>query len=249
MMGVVQIRLVILASIVCLWEFIAWSGWLYEEVFPSGYLVLTAAGHLLADAQFYTHLLVTLIEILVGLLISIVLGVATGLVLGVSQQLYRSMDPILVALATTPKIVFFPVIMLLVGIGTESKIAMGALSAYFPIALSSAASIRAVPQVLIDVGRALKLNRWQMARSIYVPAVVPELLTGVRLGLGVCIIGVLLAEIKMSNQGLGFMAIEYYNLFDIPSLYAALLVIFLIAIAINTVIDQVLRRVTAYRQG
>jgi NitT/TauT family transport system permease protein len=87
-----------------------------------------------------------------------------------------------------------------------------------------------------------------MARTIYVPAVLPELLTGVRLGLGVCIIGVLLAEIKMSNQGLGFMAIEYYNLFDIPSLYAALLVIFLIAIAINAVIDHLLRVATAHRE-
>lgn len=247
-MGIVQIRVSIVLVMVGLWELIAWSGWLYQEVFPSGLVVLGSVGRLVVDAAFYQHLVVTLVEILAGLLIAIVLGVSTGLLLGVSQQLYRGMDPILVALATTPKIVFFPVIMLLVGIGTESKIAMGALSAYFPIALSSAASVRSVPQVLIDVGRALKLSRWQMARTIYVPAVLPELLTGVRLGLGVCIIGVLLAEIKMSNQGLGFMAIEYYNLFDIPSLYAALFVIFLIAIAINTVIDHLLRVATAHRE-
>ena len=248
MMGIVQIRLTIVLVMVGIWELIAWSGWLYQEVFPSGLIVLASVGQLVVDGAFYQHLMVTLVEILVGLLIAIVLGVSTGLLLGVSEQLYRGMDPILVALATTPKIVFFPVIMLLVGIGTESKIAMGALSAYFPIALSSAASVRSVPQVLIDVGRALKLSRWQMARTIYVPAVLPELLTGVRLGLGVCIIGVLLAEIKMSNQGLGFMAIEYYNLFDIPSLYAALLVIFLIAIAINAVIDHLLRVATAHRE-
>ncbi len=248
MMGIVQIRLAIVLVMVGIWELIAWSGWLYQEVFPSGLIVLASVGQLVVDGAFYQHLMVTLVEILVGLLIAIVLGVSTGLLLGVSEQLYRGMDPILVALATTPKIVFFPVIMLLVGIGTESKIAMGALSAYFPIALSSAASVRSVPQVLIDVGRALKLSRWQMARTIFVPAVLPELLTGVRLGLGVCIIGVLLAEIKMSNQGLGFMAIEYYNLFDIPSLYAALLVIFLIAIAINAVIDHLLRVATAHRE-
>ena len=72
----------------------------------------------MVDGAFYQHLMVTLVEILVGLLIAIVLGVSTGLLLGVSEQLYRGMDPILVALATIPKIVFFPVIMLLVGIWT-----------------------------------------------------------------------------------------------------------------------------------
>lgn len=246
-MAIWQIRLSMILAIMALWEFVAWSDWFYHEVFPSGIVVVAAAGNLLTDAVFFDHLAITLFEILLGLGLAILFGVGSGLLLGVSQNLYRGLDPILVALATTPKIVFFPVIMLMVGIGTESKVAMGALSAYFPIALSSAASVRSVPQVFIDTGRAFGLSRWQLARAIYIPAVLPELLTGIRLGLGVCIIGVLLAEIKMSNQGLGFLAIEYYNLFDIPSLYAALIVIFLIAIGINGVIDRLVSAATAYR--
>ena len=86
-----------------------------------------------------------------------------------------------------------------------------------------------------------------MIRFIYIPAVLPELLTGVRLGLGVCIIGVLLGEIKISDQGLGFMAIEYYNMFNVPALYASLIVIFGVAIAINLAIDFILSKAVINR--
>jgi len=72
-------------------------------------------------------------------------------------------------------------------------------------------------------------------------------LTGVRLGLGVCIIGVLLGEIKISNQGLGFMAIEYYNMFNVPALYASLIVIFGMAVVINLAIDFILSKAVINR--
>ena len=236
------IRVSIVLVVVAIWEGISHSGLFYDEVFPSIVEILSELIVLLSDADFYRHIFVTLFEIILGLTLAIVFGGISGVLIGSSTSIYRGMDPILVALATTPKIIFFPIIMLLVGIGIESKVAMGALSAYFPISLSTAAGIRSVPQVFIDSGKSFHLTKIQLIRFIYLPAVFPELLTGVRLGLGVCIIGVLLAEIKISNQGLGFIAIEYYNLFNVPALYASLLVIFGIAISINVLIDYLLSK-------
>lgn len=240
------IRLSLLVFAVAAWELVSYSGLFYEEVFPSIVTILSELTNLLQTSEFYGHTWVTLFEVGAGLFFAVSLGGVTGVMIGSSHVLHRGLDPILVALATTPKIIFFPIIMLLVGIGVESKIAMGAL-AYFPICLSTAAGIRSVPQVYIDSAKSFDVSRLQLIRFIYIPAVLPELLTGVRLGLGVCIIGVLLGEIKISNQGLGFMAIEYYNMFNVPALYASLIVIFGVAIAINLAIDFILSKAVINR--
>jgi len=241
------IRLALLVFTIACWELISYSGLFYKEVFPSITTILWELTILLRTSEFYGHTWVTLFEVGAGLFFAISLGGVTGIIIGSSQVLHRGLDPILVALATTPKIIFFPIIMLLVGIGVESKIAMGALSAYFPICLSTAAGIRSVPQVFIDSAKSFAVSRLQLIRFIYFPAVLPELLTGVRLGLGVCIIGVLLGEIKISNQGLGFMAIEYYNMFNVPALYASLIVIFGMAVVINLAIDYILSKAVINR--
>ncbi|MDA8704475.1 ABC transporter permease [Litoricolaceae bacterium] len=241
------IRLALLVLTIACWELISYSGLFYKEVFPSITTILSELTILLQTSEFYGHTWVTLFEVGAGLFFAISLGGVTGIIIGSSHVLHRGLDPILVALATTPKIIFFPIIMLLVGIGVESKIAMGALSAYFPICLSTAAGIRSVPQVFIDSAKSFGVSRLQLIRFIYFPAVLPELLTGVRLGLGVCIIGVLLGEIKISNQGLGFMAIEYYNMFNVPALYASLIVIFGMAVVINLAIDFILSKAVINR--
>ena len=241
------IRLALLVFTIACWELISYSGLFYKEVFPSITTILSELTILLQTSEFYGHTWVTLFEVGAGLFFAISLGGMTGIIIGSSHVLHRGLDPILVALATTPKIIFFPIIMLLVGIGVESKIAMGALSAYFPICLSTAAGIRSVPQVFIDSAKSFAVSRLQLIRFIYFPAVLPELLTGVRLGLGVCIIGVLLGEIKISNQGLGFMAIEYYNMFNVPALYASLIVIFGMAVVINLAIDFILSKAVINR--
>jgi len=241
------IRLALLVLTIACWELISYSGLFYKEVFPSITTILSELTILLQTSEFYGHTWVTLFEVGAGLFFAISLGGMTGIIIGSSHVLHRGLDPILVALATTPKIIFFPIIMLLVGIGVESKIAMGALSAYFPICLSTAAGIRSVPQVFIDSAKSFGVSRLQLIRFIYFPAVLPELLTGVRLGLGVCIIGVLLGEIKISNQGLGFMAIEYYNMFNVPALYASLIVIFGMAVVINLAIDFILSKAVINR--
>jgi ABC-type nitrate/sulfonate/bicarbonate transport system permease component len=116
------------------------------------------------------------------------------------------------------------------GVGPASKVAMGALSCFFPVALCTAAGMRQIDPVLIRVGRSFHAAAWQMAAKIYLPAMRPPILTGVRLGLGVAIIGTLLAETKLSNRGVGYLIIQSYTTFDMPQMYALLIILFVIAI-------------------
>ena len=123
----------------------------------------------------------------------------------------RAYEPFLYYLGPCPKIIFFPVMIMWFGVGPGSKVAMGAISCFFPVALNVAGGMREIDKVLIRVGRSFRANTWQMVTKIYMPAMRHPIINGVRLGLGVCLIGTLLAETKLSNRGIGFLVIQAYT--------------------------------------
>ena len=153
----------------------------------------------------------------------------------------RAFERYLYYLGPTPKIVFFPIMIMWFGVGPESKVAMGTVSCFFPIVLSVAAGMRQIDNVLIRVGRSFRLRTWQMVTKIYLPAMREPIINGVRLGMGVALIGTLLAETKLSNRGIGFLIIDAYNTFDMPRMYAALAVLFVLAIGANALVGRASR--------
>jgi ABC-type nitrate/sulfonate/bicarbonate transport system permease component len=235
------LRLAIMATILLGWEALARSGLLFQDVVPSLLKIVAAFGHLLVSPVFYSNLSpvfysnlgVTAMEVGFAVLIGGGAGLAAGTVIGGSRFLTRAYEPYLYYLGPTPKIIFFPVMIMWFGVGTGSKIAMGALSCFFPVALSVAAGMRQIDQVLIRVGRSFRASPMQMVTKIYIPAMVAPIVNGLRLGLGVAIIGTLLAETKLSNKGLGYLIIQSYQRFDMPEMYAILIVVFALAALIN----------------
>jgi NitT/TauT family transport system permease protein len=238
---ILRIRIVTLLAIWAVWEALAASGLLYRGVVPSSFKVLAALGHEIVSGSFYWNLEFTLMEVLVSIALGCTAGIAVGLALGASRFAGAAYERYLQYMAPTPKIVFLPVMLVLFGVGAGSKIAQGTLSCFFPMALSVAAGVRLVDPVLLKVGRSFNLTRAQMVRMIYLPALVPPIATGLRIGLGVAIIGCLLAELKMSNRGLGFMIMQYYAQFRTPQMYAILIVMFVLAVGANTLVARVFR--------
>jgi ABC-type nitrate/sulfonate/bicarbonate transport system permease component len=118
---------------------------------------------------------------------------------------------------------------------------MGVLSCFFPIAISAAAGMRQIDPILIRVGRSFRASTWQMIANVYLPAMREPIVNGVRLGLGVAIIGTLLAETKLSNRGIGYLIIQAYSTFDMPRMYALLIVLFTLAIAANAMLGRFAR--------
>jgi ABC-type nitrate/sulfonate/bicarbonate transport system permease component len=254
---------IVVITLLC-WEAVAQSGLLYRDVVPSlipitkavwrlltfpdfkWHIDLTFAGlPLVADIMvpaWYENLAVTAGEVLSGLAIGGLCGLVAGIVLGGNRLLAQSFEPYLYYLGPTPKIIFFPVMIMWFGVGPGSKIAMGAISCFFPIALSAASGMRQIEGILIRVGRSFRANPWQMATKIYLPAMRHPIINGVRLGLGVAIIGTLLAETKLSNQGVGYLIIQAYSVFDMPRMYAMLIVLFVVAIGANALVGRLGRR-------
>ena len=238
---VLRLRLAIIVGVLLLWQAVALSGLLFRDVVPGLGAIATALVRLLGAPDFYSNLGVTLAEVGGALAIGGISGVLAGLVLGANRLLSRAYEPFVYYLGPTPKIIFFPIMIMWFGVGSGSKIAMGALSCFFPIAISVAAGMRQIEPVLIRVGRSFRASTLQMTTKIYLPAMRLPMVNGVRLGLGIALIGTLLAETKLSNKGIGFMIIDAYNTFDMPRMYAVLLTLFVIAIGANTLVGRASR--------
>jgi ABC-type nitrate/sulfonate/bicarbonate transport system permease component len=239
---VLATRVAIVVSILALWEGLARSGLLYEGVVPKLAVIAQGLARLLSSPALYLNLQTTAGEVATALVIGGAAGLLVGLVLGGSRFLGRAFEPYLYYLGPTPKIIFFPIMIMWFGTGPGSKVAMGAVSCFFPVALSVAAGMRQIDQVLVRVGRSFRASAWQMAWKIYLPAMREPVVNSFRLGLGIAIIGVLLAETKLSNRGLGFMVIDSYARFDMPALYALILVIFVLAVALNAGLSRLASR-------
>jgi len=253
---VTALRIAIIVTVLASWEALAASGLLYRDVVPSLVAIGKALFNLLTVPDMsvqidmlgintaftipaiYWHLYVTFYEIAFGMVIGCLTGLVVGIALGSSRLLRRAYEPMLYYLGPCPKIIFFPVMIMWFGVGPGSKIAMGAISCFFPVALNVAGGMREIDQVLIRVGRSFRANTWQMVTKIYLPAMRHPIINGVRIGLGVCLIGTLLAETKLSNSGVGFLVMQAYNLFNMPLMYALLIVLFVIAIGANALIGR-----------
>jgi ABC-type nitrate/sulfonate/bicarbonate transport system permease component len=236
--SVTLVRLVIIVVVLATWEIVAASGLLYRDVVPSLGRIAVALMNILLSRDFYWNLSVTTGEIAAGLAIGGIAGLIVGIVLGANRLFGRAFEPYLYYLGPTPKIIFFPVLIMWFGVGPASKVAIGAVAAFFPIALSTASGMRQIDQMLIRVGQSFRANLWQMTTKIYLPAMRHPVVNGVRLGLGVALISALLAETKLSNRGVGYLISQAYALFDMPRMYAILIILFVLSIGANALVGR-----------
>ena len=236
------IQALTLAGLLVLWEAVGRSGLFYRGVFPSVSAILRALATLLLSPAFYeTHLATTAMEVAVAFVLGGGAGVVVGLALGAWRFGGRAFEPLVYYAAPTPKIVFLPVFLVLFGVGPGSKIALGALSCFFPMTLSVASGVRQVSPAWLRVGRSLRMTWGQTVLKIFLPALRGPIASGARISFGLATIGSLLAELKLSNAGLGFLALDYYRQFDIASMFATLVVVFGLSALCNGVIGHFAR--------
>lgn len=241
-----RIAVVRILTVIVVWlvyEAAARSGLFFEGVVPSSFLVMAALFQTLIDPSFYPHLLRTAQEVIAGFCIGVTAGVAMGILFGASPFIGRMLNPWVYYLSPAPKIIFLPIMLLVFGVGIGSKIAMAGFSAFFPVVIATYAGMRGIPDVYIRVATTFNASWSQMISKVYIPSLVAPVMTSLRLALGVAIIGTLLAEIKLSNLGLGHLIIQHYNFLRIPEMYAALLLTFALAVSANAFMGWLANRV------
>jgi NitT/TauT family transport system permease protein len=162
--------------------------------------------------------------------------------------LWTASEPVLYYLSSLPKIILFPVLLLYLSTGIYSKVGMGAVSAFFPVAITASQALHEVPPVQLRAARTLGAGRRKLLTHVYLPAAAGPVLSGLRLGLAVAVTGVLLAETSVASAGLGWQAMQDYDNLRITDMYALLLFVFFAAVLINAGIGRLIRHVTRYNQ-
>lgn len=244
-----RIRLVTVAGLVAAWEALATlgaAGVLYGDVIPHIWTIAAAVGAELASAGFWRDLGVTFAEHAVGFAAGSAAGLLLGIWMGTNPLLRGALEPYLNAVGSTPKIIFLPVLFLMFGTGIESKMAKGALSAFFPVVFTTTLGMVLINPVLVRVGRSFNVGRLGMVTKIYIPAMLNPVITGLRLGVAITVIGVLVAELKFADGGLGYRLGVYYEQFSIAPMYAIILIIFALAAAANAGMTRLQDRVNRH---
>ena len=219
-------------AIVGLWQAVfAYAG---DVAITSPARTVMYAGTLLATPSFWGHVGATGLAFAYSLAISAVLGVLLGLIFGMRRFAGDVMEPLIAALYTIPKVTLYPVILLLFGLGISAKVAFGVIHGMVPVILFTLAAVKNVRPVLLRTAAALRLTGWQTATTVLAPAVMPEIVSGLRVGFSLCLLGVLIGEMFSSQRGLGFLIINGINSHNVRMTTAVTLLVVVTAVLLNT---------------
>jgi NitT/TauT family transport system permease protein len=188
---------------------------------------------LLLTAGFWNNLGATALAFLLAFAISAVLGLLLGLVLGLRRFAGDVSEPILAGFYTIPKVTLYPVVLLLFGLGMSAKVAFGVMHGLVPVTLFTMSAVKSLPHVLPRAGRALRLSHGQTMRWIFIPACLPQIMDGLRLGFSLCFLGVLIGEMFSSQRGLGFLLVSGLAQHNVRLSTSVVLLIVILALAAN----------------
>jgi NitT/TauT family transport system permease protein len=223
---------VVLALVVGLWELIVRWGEYQPFILPSPQRVAARWAAALADGTLVTHTLVTLREVFAGLALGLSVAVVLGYALAKSPLLERIISPYLVASQAIPIVALAPLLVIWFGAGAFSKVLVCALTLFFPVLINTIVGIRSVDPSLMDLMRSLRATRWQVFTMLEVPAALPVLLGGLKVGVTLSVIGAVVGEFVGSDRGLGFLVNLARGIFDTPLMFVALLTLMAIALTL-----------------
>ena len=202
-------------------------------------------GTLLSDARFLPHIRETLLAFAQGFAIAVLVGLLIGVPLGAARFAGEVAEPILVALYSIPKVTLYPVILLIFGIGMPAKVAFGAIHGIVPISIFAMNAVRNINPTHLRTARVLGLSPVKIATKILVPAALPEIVTGIRVGFSLALIGTLLGEMFGSQRGLGHLLMQAMSLHNIERILALTLLLVVFAAGVNAVLLSLDRRLHA----
>lgn len=217
----------------------------FHFVIPAPSLTFLSLVESFRDGWILPHLGATLTAVGIGFFFAVLAGTGVGLLLGLSPFLREVFEPMILAAYAVPKLIIFPVILLFLGIGLAAQSTMGFIHGAFPILINTLVAVAEVNPVYLKVGRSNRANVLQTFWKIILPAITPAFLVGIRIGFSLTILGVIVSELVAAEKGMGLKVMQAYAIFDLPRMYATILVLFAIAIVGNVVFWAFEKRIRA----
>jgi len=246
--GIVLPVVASLAVFVLAWQLVVFVTGYPSFILPGPYTVLERFAKAWADGTMWPHTQTTLVEVLLGFAIGATIGLVTGIGLARSRLAERLLSPYLVAAQATPVLVLAPLIVLWFGSGLPSKLVICTLIVFFPVAVATMVGIRSVDPRLLEMANSFRATSWQTITRVEVPAALPAILGGLRVGITLAVIGAIVGEWAGGESGLGVLInIARGSLFDIPLMFSALLTLALVGVVLYLFMVLVERRLVGER--
>lgn len=228
------------------WQAIVWIGSYPPFILPGPAVVASRFVEACADGTFWPHLVATLESILLGFAVGSTAALPTGYLLARSRLAYRVLSPYLVAAQAVPILALAPLVALWFGNGLLARTIIVALVVFFPVAISAMVAVRGIDRRLLEMARTYRVTRRQRILLVEVPAALPGIVGGLRIGITLAVVGAIVAEWTGGEVGLGVLInLARGSLFDTPLLFATLVLIAIVGIVLYGMIHLVERRVLA----
>ena len=229
------------------WELAADTGLIDVRFFPAPSAIIAKLIEMARSGELTENVLISLQRIVLGFLLGGVPAIVIGIAMGIWRPVRALVDPLIVATYPIPKSSLLPLILLIFGLGEMSKVMMVAIGVFYPMAINATAGVLQINQIYLDVGKSFKASPWDTFRTIALPGALPFIMTGVKLGAGLALILIAIAEMVGAKSGIGFMIWSAWETFAVAKMYVGLFVIALIGFAISLLLNEVERWVIRWK--
>ena len=246
-MSSTTLRRLIVIFLIMLWELLPRTGLIPELFLPSLSSTLSAGW---SEAAEYGHALtVTLYEVAVSMVFACGGGIVAGAVVGSLPRPRILIMPMISSIYAVPLVILYPVFTVWLGIGSESKIAFASIYGFLPTMLAVAAGIQTIDPQLVLAARSMGATLSQRLVRVIIPAAIPTVLSGLRVGGALVIVGVVVSEMLISSAGIGYLISRYRTILESAHVFAGVLLVLAMAIAFNAAIRWIERKAAIWQTG
>jgi ABC-type nitrate/sulfonate/bicarbonate transport system permease component len=230
------------------WEGAARFHFIDTRFFPAPSSVIAVLIDMLRSGELVTNTLVSLRRLALGTLIGGGPALIIGIAMGLNRWVRAALDPIVAATYPIPKSAILPLALLIFGLGEGSKIFMVAIGVFFPVVINATTGVLEINRIYLDVGRNYKANRWNTFWTIALPGALPVIMTGFKLGIGIGLILIAIAEMIGAKSGLGYMIWTAWETFSVEQMYVGLFMIAIIGFVLSALLNEIERLIIPWKR-
>jgi NitT/TauT family transport system permease protein len=243
----VIISLAVPVTIIILWSFLTFLNFVPSYILPTPYDVLTSFFELLVSGELFIDMVSTIIRITVGFLIAAAVAIPIGIGIGWSKEIETLLNSVIQILRPIPPLAWIPFALLWFGLGLQSEVFIIFIGAFFPILLNTIDGVKGVEKVFIEAAYTLGASERQLLSNVVLPASLPGIFTGLRIGIGIGFMSSIAAEMIAAKSGLGYLIMKAMRLIDTGDVIVGMLTIGVIGFVINLLFKKAEDRYILWR--
>lgn len=233
--------------LLALWEITVRLGLLDARFFPAPTSIVSTFVSLVQSGELLLNTWISLQRLFFGFLLGGIPALALGTVMGLSRPVRAAIDPLIAATYPIPKSAILPLILLIFGLGEMSKVVMVAIGVFFPVVINTMAGVLEIDKIYHDVSKNFGASRWQVFRTVALPGAMPLIMTGIKLGVGMGLILIAIAEMVGAKSGLGFMIWNAWQTFSVETMYVGLVVIAILGFLFSLILNELERFIIPWK--